>query len=491
MTFREAKRAPPVCPAEPGSGRPEPQASRRAKSLRALDLAALAALLALAASLRVGTLGLLHDRGDQLVWAALARNVSDQGLAGYTIRGIDTRWQVVPGSDEVALARAEPATVGSGTLVSGLVAAGEGYWDAPLANQPPGFTALLVASHRLLGRADDGFPLLGRAPVLASARPGGATAEEALARRTVAAPPPGVVRAQLWATLPPLVSDLATVALLWLAGVRILRSRRAGLVAAAAFATDPLALFCSHRLLSNSTLATLCLATALAWHESERLEGRRRLLGLALAGAVAGFAIAVKFSAVFLVPAAVVAAVFPRRRGLLGISLFAAIPLVLNAPWWLLQWKALGNPFGFAWEKTSHWPEGSAWGALVTERGLDYYPFILLHSPLVFAGAIQAIAVLARPRERERLGFVAAFVLLVLLAAHLHSGGKEARHLILVYPACLVVAASGVERARQWFAAATRSPFLARAVVGVGLALVFFVQGGVGLGWAWATAHVP
>src|SRR5207248_7612435 len=159
-------------------------------------------------------------------------------------------------------------------------ASGEGYWDSPLANQPPAFTILLVYSHAVLGRPGDGFPLLGRRAGFYSER------EIAHAR----APWDGV-RAQLWATVPTVLSDLASVVLLFLL-VRRFAGPRAAIVASAAFAVDPLALFCAHRILSNSTLATATLGCVLGWSHA------RAPRGFAIAGVLGGLAVLVKVSAI-------------------------------------------------------------------------------------------------------------------------------------------------------------------------------------------------
>jgi hypothetical protein len=457
---------------------------------RALDALALAAELALAASLRASKLALLHDRGDQLIWAAVARNVSARGASGYTIRGIDTLYVGPPGSD-LALVRAELAPLESGSLVAGLVASGESYWDAPLANQPPGFVAVLLGSHSLLGTTDDGFPLLGRAPPF-QARRGGPDAEEALARATAEKAPPGVVRAQLWATLPPLVSDLATVALLFVAGVRLLGSRSAALVASLAWACDPLAIFAAHRVLSNSTLAAASLATLVACCEAERREGRARTAWLAVAGLLAAFAIAIKASAVLLLPAAVVGWVLQKRKPDAGALVFLALPVLVNAPWWALQAKVLGNPLGFAWTKTSHWPEGSAWGALVTSRGAFYYPMVLLHSPLALAPfALVFQRGSATPGARAVRVFALAFGGVVLGAALFFSGGKEARHVLLAFPALLLAAASWVESSRARLVAIYRRPVFADTLIAGSLGALFYWEASRGLAFAFATAAIP
>lgn len=469
-----------------------------------LDVLGLGGVLAVTLALRLGGLATLHDRGDQLIWAGLARNAAARGLEGYTVRGIDTRLQVVPGRRDVALWRAELAPIlsggqGSGSLVEGLVASGEKYWDAPLANQPPAYTAVLVASHALLGHRDDGWPLVGRAPSYADGHPGSAPDEERLARDLARERPRSLVQAQAWATFPPLASDLVTVALLWGAGVAFLRSRRAALVVGLAYATDPLALFAAHRVLSNATLATATLGAILAWARAGRLEGPRRTRGLVLAGLLAGLATLVKLPAVFLVPAVLATRTLERRKlPDAGSWLVAAVALAVNAPWWWLSWRLLGNPLGMPWQKLAHWTEESRWGELVTSRGLAHYPLVLAHSPAVVLGALGAAWVLARAlaqrqAARDRLVLAAAaFGLLVLGAAQLHSGGKEGRHILLAYPAFLVVAGAFVEPARRALARALGdSPRRADLVLALLLAGLALVQAWQGLAWAHATASVP
>src|SRR5258708_16120 len=104
----------------------------------------------------------MHDRGDAPIWAGVARNLSGRGIEGYTVRGLEPRLVSAGGGAAVeSFALAEPP----GALVEGYIRIGEKYWDAPLANQPPGFLLVLLASHALLGKEGDGFPLVAQDPV--------------------------------------------------------------------------------------------------------------------------------------------------------------------------------------------------------------------------------------------------------------------------------------------------------------------------------------
>jgi hypothetical protein len=428
------------------------------------DTVALAGVLAATLILRAGNLGLIHDRGDQMIWAALACHAARDGLPGYTLRNVDDG--IAPLTSDLAYRGFMIGPRETGTLLAGLKQAGEGYWDAPLANQPPAFTLVLVASHALLGAPRDGFPLLGRGP---RGVPLSQEEEERIARRAARSPPPGAVRAQLWATLPVLLSELGTVALVFLLARRLGGTTAAALCAASLYAFDPLALYAAHRLLSNPTLATATVGAVLAFLAAEK---DPRLA--TLAGALAGLACLVKVSAIFLLPAG-------WRRPRYWIVAFFVL-----APWSLLEWRLLGNPLGLAWENQKDWLQVSEWGRVVTSRSLLYYLGVLAHSPLLLVGLGTALAWLVprrgathADRTRELIG---GFVLLVLLAAELHSGGKEGRHLLHVFP-LLAVAAS------VWFEPACR--MVGKPVVVVGLAVVLYAQALYGLGFAFDTGRLP
>jgi len=436
---------------------------------RALDGALLLAALALAALLRAPCLALPHDRGDQLIWAGVAANIHERGRAGYTVRGLAPRFSPLgEGSALVAFECVAPP----GALLEDFKAQGEGYWDAAIVNQPPAFFAVLLASHAVLGKKDDGFPLVARDPrAFAAARasflaetdgyqrraaeieklpePRRSEArrdldeqvlraqgawERALATSLVRSPPRGAVRAQLWATLPVLLADLGTLVLVFVAA-RALGGRAAALVAALAWATDPLALYCSERILSNAPLAAAsAFALALEALVASRPEpGRRSPLLAALVGLACAAAIAVKVSAVFLIPAIAGARWLRGERGR-ELAAFLAAALAPTLPWWALNTWLLGHPFGLAWRQQAGWLSVSAWGRLVTGRGPIYYATALAHSPLVVLG-IGALAL-----RWDRAPAAALFVGGVLLAAA-RFDGKEARHLLLAYPP-LVVAGS-------------------------------------------------
>lgn len=450
--------------------------------MKALDGLLLVLVLAAAAVLRAPGLALPHDRGDQLIWAGVSQNVHERGTAGYTLRGLEPRYAPTGGGAAIV---SFSCVEGRGPLLEQFMAEGERYWDAPMVNQPPGFFLLLLASHAVLGGANDGFPLVAKDPrafavaraefvanngefyerrleqiaALPEAERGPARHEleeqllrqqgqweRDLTRRLVAAPPrdPGGVklwRVQLWAMLPVLLADLVTVALVF-GAAHALGGRWAALLAGLAWTTDPLALYCAGRLLSNAPLAAAtALALALEAYAARAVTAdgvppRRRLALAAAIGAACALAITIKVSAVFLLPAIVLGRLVRRDLGW-DLAVILGVALAVAAPWWALQARVLGHPFGFAWRRQADHAVVSPWGALVAGRGAGYYAGVLLRSPLVVLGAIAGA--FAWRRHAAPVAFSVA-----VIAAAMRFEGKEARHVLLAYPPLVVAASVGL-----------------------------------------------
>jgi hypothetical protein len=473
------------------------------------------AALALALFLRAPGLALPHDRGDQLIWAGVAQNIHGRGLAGYTLRGLEPRYRAL--GDAAAIVTFA-CVEGKGALLESYIAQGEKYWDTPVVNQPPGFFLVLLASHALVGRGDDGFPLVGRDPravarwradfmarndfyprrldeiatLPESEREPARHAldeqlliaqgqnERDLASRLVRSPPRGAIRAQLWATLPVLLADLVTVLLVFGAS-HALGGRWAALLAGLAWATDPLALYCSERLLSNAPLAAasacaLALEAFVASRPSS--EARRSVKLAALVGVACAAAMTVKVSAVFLLPAVV----FGRwMRGEVGRELTVLLVAALApvAPWWALNTRVLGHPFGMAWRQQQDWLAVSQWGQLVVGRGPLYYAQTIVHSPFVALGALAGAV--AWRRQPCAIAFS-----LAVLAAAARFDGKEARHLLLAYPPLVVASSVAIAK----LAGRARSAALAIAIAIV-IGAVLSWQGAAGLSVVLDPARAP
>jgi len=456
----------------------------------------LACALVVAALLRVPTLMLPHDRGDQVIWASVARNVAERGRAGYTLRGLDPSFGGIEGG---AAVMSFTCVEGKGRVLESFVAGGEKYWDSPLVNQPPGFFAVLLASHAILGSGADGFPLLARDPLAERTAnvildreegpefrrrfaqiqklPEGEREQavhelekEAFARQTkwqkdlVASllrhPAWSAVRAQLWATLPPLLADLATLAIVFVAAFS-LGGRWAALLAAGLWACDPIAIFCADRVLSNTALTAACALALLL--EGISLSREKESLGLAVAiGLACALAISIKVSAVFLLPAIVVGR-FLRGRFDRDAVIAVGLALLLSVPWWIVQWRVHGHPFGFAWRTQGDRMLVSPWGRLVTSQGPLYYALTLARSPAVALGVVAGFWLIRAPhpnpppasrgegagvllppaqRGRGRVGGTPLMFSLLVLAAAFSFEEKEARHLLLAYPPLVVFASA-------------------------------------------------
>jgi hypothetical protein len=478
------------------------------------DRVLLACALVVAALLRMASLALPHDRGDQVIWASVARNIAERGRAGYTLRGLDPSFAGIEGG---AAVMSFTCVEGKGRVLESFVAGGEKYWDSPLLNQPPGFFAVLLASHMLLGTRGDGFPLLARDPLAERTAnvildreegpafrrrfaeiqklPEGerepatrALEQEAFAAQTrwqrdlVASllrhPAWSAVRAQLWATLPPLLADLATGAIVFLAAFS-LGGRFAALLAAGLWACDPIAIFCADRVLSNTALTAACALALLL--EGVALSREKASPGLALAiGLACAVAISIKVSAVFLLPAILVGR-FLRGRLDRDALIAVGLALLVAAPWWIVQWRVHGHPFGFAWRTQPDRLLVSPWGRHVTSQGPLYYALTLARSPAVAFGVVAGFLLLRAPhsgpvpasRGEGARATALIFSVLVLLAAFSFEE-KEARHLLLAYPPLVVFASA-------WIAARAEKGASVPWILGLLVLLLWQASHGVAL----------
>jgi hypothetical protein len=157
--------------------------------------------------------------------------------------------------------------------------------------------------------------------------------------------------------------------------------------------------------------------------------------------------------------------------------------LALAAPWWWLSWRVLGNPLGLAWEQQKDWAAKSGWAGVVLGRGWDYYLRVLLHSPGMLVGL--GAGIVAVVRRQRVLAYASVFAWLCLMAAQVHSGGKEARHLLHVYPALALLAGWGVIRGRRAFGR------VRDVVVVVGLVGLLAWEAREGLSAAFDVVSVP
>lgn len=556
---------------EPWEGGPPASSEPSAEPRGPRDFLILVLLVLGALGLRSGSFSLVRDRGDQLLWAGVTANLAARGFPdGYTVRGIDLGYEEKPGG--AMLVRFGPAVVGSestaivesgrapsagtGQLLRNFTEQqGEKYWDSPLFNQPPGFLLVLLGSHAVWGKTDDGFPILARDPRLVGAARakideklapraqeirgrtdlteeqrrhelealGGVALEtydawEAGYARSVAVAPPtsgprawawavlpdpwrllvgepdphGIARAQLWATLPVVLADLLTVALLTLLGHAV-GGRAGAVLAALAFATDPLGLFCGHRLLSNGPLAAACLATLAAERGALlEAEGSRRTRLSLLVGLLAGVAITIKVSAVFLLPALVVGRFLQDQLRPRSLVVLLAVALVLVAPWWWLQFQVHGNPWGMPFHQQDDRDLVSPWARLIHAREAIYYVTVIGRSPLVVLGLVAGLArLVVAARERWRDGASREtdlsnplFAVAVILAAA-RFDEKEARHLLLAYPPLIL------EAVRALVAVHRGKPAVLVTGAGLGIAALLLWQATQGLGLAFDVARAP
>jgi len=255
-------------------------------------------------------------------------------------------------------------------------------------------------------------------------------------------------------------------------------SRRAGagpgaaLFAAAIVATSPQLIDLSFRVLSDLAWLNVVMLIFLLLPSGPPAEGRAVKARLFLAGAAAGFSVALRVVGVILLPVLLIAAVWPQRRGRRFPPLAAVLPVIAGcavclAPQLLFNQANFGDPLATGY---SYWlerygaatelfgPQFAAGMEYPTFGNLHYYATLLgglvfdgprqqLYAPAVFLLAAAGLLLLAR-RARLRGPHAAGVAMLLLQLGFLQFYyGAQVRLIIVVIPWAALWAAEGLQLA--------------------------------------------
>ena len=339
-------------------------------------------------------------------------------------------------------------------VMNGLLARPDGHL---VMQYPPG-TALLDAAPVLLARAAD------------AALPG------AWLAAGVAVPPVGPVPRRTFLEIAAIVATRNLAVLLGLAAIAAslrrlgLDDRQAGAAVALTFFAGPLVFY---GLVGASHAPSFAVASLLLWVlvRSEAEPSDRLALA---AGALVGAAVLVRYSAVALLPAALLVRPATVRRRAVGLALLGcALPLALLPPFWRLhhgRWLPL--PYGGALEPTLAAP----WNVLFApQHGLLFF-----HPALLVAAGGLVWAAWRGAAGKRRLHRVALLWLLAVATLHgwwsdwANPGGWGQRFVTDALPALAVGFAALA--AGRWRRAA-----LAGAAAGAALTWTLFFAAAGGL----------
>ncbi len=304
----------------------------------------------------------------------------------------------------------------------------------------------------------------------------------------------------LWLRLPGALVQAAAVAV----GYVLLRRLFAvplALLAAALWATDPFSIAYSRVLhvdgLATAFITLSMLAACVAWLRPQQPHPRAMLL---LSGACGALATLSKFTALLIVPAVGLLALYAlyarweHGNGTLLQRLWAAVPALL---WWggaFVLTVLLVLPATWAdparvldllrASVTSEGGQPHVWGNYYLGRSVAlpdatfYAVAVALRStPLTLVGLLLLPigwwATTTTPDTRRTLAVLAVFVLLVLLVLTVFPK-KLNRYAVLTFPTLAILAAAGWTTVAAWLAARTRRRWLPLATaVAVALAAAF------------------
>lgn len=441
-------------------------------------------VLAAAFLLRINALWLPHWRGDQAQYVILAMKLDNFGLDGYNLRRAALgNLDVSPDKSrriEFTAVKPMPEDV-SGTYLAMMKSIGQAYYDEPLHVRAPLLPAILAFSHRWVAGAGEPFAVLSY---------GFKPSVDAMKHWKI-------WKLQLWAVLVPLIFNLGIVVLTGFLSWSIFKSRRITVYAAALIGTNPLSVWLAHRILTEDPVTFWITAMFLTLTVSRSNPG---VLASACAGLFAGLTVLTNQRAGL---AAVAACLFilivfwqDAREEKMGLKrcrsfiqrclthpffwVFGSIAAAVTAFWFLKVIQVYGEPLHQPTQGISQANSQDITGWFAAVRGRAH-PIILFSLGLSFLCPLFALAYLTwddlgRAIRGERdpaiRGTLMLWVWILVFYLYLADisdffavGNKEHRYFYPAYPAIAVLAASGLNRVRQWLADFFGKPGIADATV--------------------------
>ena len=238
------------------------------------------------------------------------------------------------------------------------------------------------------------------------------------------------------------VYGIASVALIFLAGMRLSRDRRVALLAALALAVSPTNVRYG-QLITPDILATLW--GVLCVYASLGIANRGRLQDYVLAGVAGGLAVGSKYNAALLLLPIVLAHFLSRgKKGLADGRLYLALLLcgvvfLLTTPFALLAWPRFWEHISF---DRSHYAKGHLGGE---GDSLRWYLSYLWQSegPLVLFSLFALVhSALARHKQRIIVSITSILYAAFVCSFTVHND----RTILPIVPFCVLLGASGVVR---------------------------------------------
>ncbi len=402
-----------------------------------------------------------------------------KGLTDYNLSDIELRIRAIRTHSDSRLVSPKLLNTGEkGDILRAYEMKGLSFYDMPLFYKAPLFPAMLALSHRMFTRGDQPFLV-----VMSNLREGVRTADKKMLEL--------FFKAQFWAAIVPLASNLAVILVTFFLG-RLLFDSRIGLVAAYLMAIQPVGIVTSNRLLADDFFSMWVILALFIFYWAYH---RNSFLGSLCAGICLGLSLLTKQNALLLLPI-VWLYIFAVSRKIFSAHflIFAATGLFLSAHWYLRVYNTYGTPLyhpGYAQMVEMSTDMSRKWFQVLDKRP---HPSILFSVgiPYVCPPMIFLYATLKQLWTEARLAWTRAtganpwlFLWFWLLAFFLffvfRAESKEERYLLPAYPAIAVLAAAGLEKIRQWAKPFFVQPMYVDAVIVIFLA--FSAWWAVPLAW--------
>lgn len=384
-------------------------------------------ILALSFYVRFQTFNLPRNSGDQSFFVALAYKLDRYGIEEYTLRGIK---KVTVEKDKAAYYYHADSEDEKGDILKGLEKIGITYYDEPLYHNPPLFSYLLIASHKLITPKNP-YSLIYYFDSKSKVK--------------------NFYIHQLYAALVPALSSLLLIFFTYLLG-RKLFSDLVGLVACLILSFNPVELVASNKVWADDTTALLVIVTIYLFLLAEE---RDSLILSVASGFFGGLAFLTKQNGGFVALVIVLYKLYllksEIKRNLLKIFdpkliLFGVTMTLIVSPWFFLIFKTYGVLY---YVPTQIGKMATEWAFAVSRHWYTYLFGIPYLMP-IFALSYPMIILSLKNQKKEGI-LLSIWILVYLAIFSFYVLGKEHRYMLSAYPAIAILSSKLLEDLRGEF----------------------------------------
>lgn len=389
------------------------------------------ALICFSLSIRTETYLMPHIRGDQSQYISTAMKLEQEGIKGYSMRGID----MVEIDKFYSYFKYDPKKV-RGTLIKSFEIDGAHFYDMPLLTTPPALSYALMISHKIFD-----------------------SEKKYMTPKKYWEPDNGIyeasqyIRNQLYAILVPLCFSCLLVVCVYFLG-RSMFGEEAGIWASFLMVICPLDILTSQKVWADDMVSFFVVLSVLLFTQAWKRNSA--MLSIA-AGVAAGLGAITKGTGGFIIFPVFIYYIYASKDAILKkewkkvifnktIILFYVAAFITILPWYGLIAKTYGTPFHLR-EKGLVDEDAMWWNLIYSRPWYMYLVNIPAQTPILILGYFVIFDLI---KTRSKNNSKALLFLWYISYLYLLRNNREGRYMLPAIPALAVLSGFYLFRIRIW-----------------------------------------